>query len=276
MFTIGSHLSIAKGYQHMAKEAVSIGANTFQFFTRNPRGGRAKAIDPGDIKAYLSYAKAHKFGPVVAHASYTLNPATKDERLHTFVRETMADDFERLTLTPGAMYNFHPGHGAGNMAEAIATIAETLNDVLKPEHTFPVLLETMSGKGSETGGKFEDLQAILEKIRLKKRMGVCLDTCHMFDAGYDIVNDLDGVLAEFDKIIGIKRLKAIHLNDSKNPLGSHKDRHETLGKGHIGMEAFGRIINHPLLRELPFILETPNDVAGYAQEIAALKKLYKS
>lgn len=276
MFTIGCHLSIAKGYQNMAKEAVSIGANTLQFFTRNPRGGKAKAIDPGDVKAYNAYAEAHKFGPVIAHASYTLNPATADERLQKFVRDTMADDFERLALTPGVMYNFHPGHAGKDKKEGIKLVIETLNRTMKKEHDFPVLLETMSGKGSEVGGVFEDLREIIDGVALKKRMGVTIDTCHVFDGGYDIVNNLDGVLDRFDKIVGLKRLKAVHLNDSKNTLDSHKDRHAKLGEGNIGMEAFNRIINHEALRALPFCLETPNDVEGYAKEIAELKKLYKA
>ena len=275
MIIIGCHLSSSKGYLAMAKEAVSIGANTFQFFTRNPRGGKAKAIDPGDVKAYNDYVATHNFGPVIAHASYTLNPASSEKRLQNFVHDTLVDDFERLALTPGAMYNLHPGNSKDDREGGIKRIIEILNKTMKKEHTFPVLLETMAGKGSEVGGVFEELRTIIDNAAQGDRIGVTLDTCHVFDSGYDIVNDLDGVLKQFDKAIGLERLKAIHLNDSKNTQGSHKDRHEKLGDGNIGIDAFSRIINHEALRSLPFCLETPNDIEGYAQEIALLKSLYK-
>lgn len=275
MLKIGSHLSSSKGYLHMAKEAVSIGANTFQFFTRNPRGGSAKKIDENDIKDFLKYTEENNFAKILAHAPYTLNPCSKDEKVREFAYMTMADDLARMEYTPHQMYNFHPGSHVGQGAEkGIELIAELLNGVLKSEMTTTVLLETMSGKGSEIGRSFEELREIIDKTELSDKMGVCLDTCHVYDAGYDVVNNLDGVLEEFDRIIGLDRLKAIHLNDSKNPFASHKDRHEKIGEGSLGLEAVSRIINHPKLRELPFFLETPNELDGYAHEIEILKGAY--
>ena len=273
--TIGSHLSAAKGYLHMAKEATSIGANTFQFFTRNPRGGSAKKIDENDIKNFLAYTTENHFSTFLAHAPYTLNACSKEEKTREFAHLTMADDLMRMEYTPHQLYNFHPGSHVGQGTEiGIELIAQLLNDVLKPEMTTTVLLETMAGKGSEVGRSLEELRAIMDKTELSDKLGVCMDTCHVYDAGYDIVNNLDGVLEEFDRIIGLERLKAIHLNDSKNPFESHKDRHEKIGEGTIGLEAITRIINHPKLRHLPFFLETPNDLDGYAHEIALLKSLY--
>ena len=275
MLKIGSHLSSSKGYLHMAEEAVSIGANTFQFFTRNPRGGSAKKIDENDIKGFLKYTEENNFAKILAHAPYTLNPCSKDEKVREFAYMTMADDLARMEYTPYQMYNFHPGSHVGQGAEkGIELIAELLNGVLKSEMTTTVLLETMSGKGSEIGRSFEELREIIDKTELSDKMGVCLDTCHVYDAGYDVVNNLDGVLEEFDRVIGLDRLKAIHLNDSKNPFASHKDRHEKIGEGSLGLEAVSRIINHPKLRELPFFLETPNELDGYAHEIEILKGAY--
>lgn len=275
MLTIGSHLSSSKGFLHMGKEAVNIGANTFQFFTRNPRGGAAKAIDEADVQAFLTFAKEHEFGKIIAHAPYTLNACSADERTREFAFEVMTDDLKRMEYVPGNYYNFHPGSHVKQGAEVgIAMIAEMLNKILTPELHTTVLLETMAGKGSEVGRSFEELRAILDRVELSDQMGVCLDTCHVYDAGYDIVGNLDGVLEEFDRILGLERLCAIHLNDSKNPFGSHKDRHEKIGQGSIGLEAITRIVNHPSLRELPFLLETPNELAGYAKEIALLKSVY--
>lgn len=275
MLTIGSHLSSSKGFLHMGKEAVKIGANTFQFFTRNPRGGAAKAIDEADVQAFLTFAKEHEFGKIVAHAPYTLNACSADERTREFAFEVMTDDLKRMEYVPGNYYNFHPGSHVKQGAEVgIAMIAEMLNKILTPELHTTVLLETMAGKGSEVGRSFEELRAILDRVELSDQMGVCLDTCHVYDAGYDIVGNLDGVLEEFDRILGLERLCAIHLNDSKNPFGSHKDRHEKIGQGSIGLEAITHIVNHPSLRELPFLLETPNELAGYAEEIALLKSVY--
>ena len=276
MFTIGCHLSSSKGYLDMAKTAIKIGANTFQFFTRNPRGGAAKPIDPEDIKAFLEYSKENGITTILAHAPYTLNACSADESIREFALNTMIDDIRRMECTPNQLYNFHPGSHVKQGAEiGIELIAEQLNKVLYPEMTTTVLLETMSGKGSEVGRNFEEIRAIIDKVELKDKLGVCLDTCHIYDAGYDIVGDLDGVLAEFDRVIGLDRLKAIHINDSKNPYESHKDRHEKIGEGHIGLEAMERIINHTLLRDIPFFLETPNELDGYEQEIATLKSLYK-
>ena len=276
MFTIGCHLSSSKGYLDMAKTAIKIGANTFQFFTRNPRGGAAKPIDPEDIKAFLEYSKENGITTILAHAPYTLNACSADESIREFALNTMIDDIRRMECTPNQLYNFHPGSHVKQGAEVgIELIAEQLNKVLYPEMTTTVLLETMSGKGSEVGRSFEEIRAIIDKVELKDKLGVCLDTCHIYDAGYDIVGDLDGVLAEFDRVIGLDRLKAIHINDSKNPYESHKDRHEKIGEGHIGIEAMERIINHTLLRDIPFFLETPNELDGYEQEIATLKSLYK-
>lgn len=276
MLKIGCHLSSSKGYLAMGKEAVKIGANTFQFFTRNPRGGKAKPLDLEDMAAYREFAQNHGLFPILAHAPYTLNACAADEGLRTFARETMADDLARLENLPGTMYNFHPGsHVKQGVETGIQLIAQHLNAILTPELHTVVLLETMAGKGSEVGRTFEELRAILEQVELSDKLGVCLDTCHVSDGGYDIVDNLDDVLEEFDRIIGLPRLKAIHLNDSMNPLGSHKDRHQKLGEGTLGMDALERIVNHPLLRELPFYLETPNDLEGYAKEIAMMKAVYK-
>ena len=274
MLTIGCHLSASEGFLAMGKTALSIGANTFQFFTRNPRGSKAKAIDPDDAAAFLALAQANGFGRLVAHAPYTINPCSKTERTREFARMTLADDLKRMEYLPGNYYNFHPGsHTEQGMEVGISQIAETLNAILKPEQHTTVLLETMSGKGSEVGGRFEELWEILDRVALNTQMGVCMDTCHISDAGYDIAGDIDGVLTEFDRVIGLERLKAVHINDSMNPLGAHKDRHARIGEGYLGEAAFGRIINHPALRDLPFILETPNDLAGYAREIGRLKEL---
>lgn len=274
MLTIGCHLSASEGFLAMGKTALSIGANTFQFFTRNPRGSKAKAIDPDDAAAFLALAQANGFGRLVAHAPYTINPCSKMERTREFARMTLADDLKRMEYLPGNYYNFHPGsHTEQGMEVGISQIAETLNAILKPEQHTTVLLETMSGKGSEVGGRFEELREILDRVALNTQMGVCMDTCHISDAGYDIAGDIDGVLTEFDRVIGLERLKAVHINDSMNPLGAHKDRHARIGEGYLGEAAFGRIINHPALRDLPFILETPNDLAGYAREIGRLKEL---
>lgn len=277
MLKIGCHLSSSKGFLAMGREAMKIGANTFQFFTRNPRGGKAKALDLADVAAYRALAEEEGFFPILAHAPYTLNACAAGEGLRTFARETMTDDLQRLEHIPGSMYNFHPGSHVKQGAEVgIAFIAAQLNEILWPEQSTTVLLETMAGKGSEVGRSFEELRAVLDRVELKEKMGVCLDTCHVFDGGYDIVGNLDGVLEEFDKIIGLKRLRAIHLNDSMNPMGSHKDRHQKLGEGSIGLEALEKIVNHPALRELPFYLETPNDLAGYGREIAMMKGLYRT
>ncbi len=276
MFKIGCHLSSSGGYLAMGKEAVRIGANDFQFFTRNPRGGQAKPLDLEDIKAFEEYRKENGIVSVLAHAPYTMNACAKDEGLREFAKNTMADDIMRLNHIEGALYNFHPGsHVQQGVEVGIQYIADMLNNVLTKEQTTTVLLETMSGKGSEVGRSFEEIKAIIDKVQLNEKLGVCLDTCHVYDGGYDIVNNLDGVLKEFDEIIGLDRLKAIHLNDSKNPFASHKDRHEIIGGGNLGLEAIERIINHPLLREIPFFLETPNDIDGYRKEIELLKSLYK-
>ncbi|MBQ8541787.1 MAG: deoxyribonuclease IV [Clostridia bacterium] len=273
MFKIGAHLSASKGYTHMYDEAISIGGNTFQFFTRNPRGGKAKDLDFADIALFNEKSK-DAFGPILAHAPYTLNACAADDRIREFAYITMEDDLKRLEHTPGAMYNFHPGSHVGQgIAVGIEKISALLNDILFPEMTTTVLLETMAGKGSEVGSRFEELREIIDKTKLSDKLGVCLDTCHVYDAGYDIVNDLDGVLEEFDRVIGLDRLKAIHLNDSKNPFSSHKDRHEKIGEGSLGLDAIKRIINHPKLKDLPFFLETPNELDGYRREIELLKGL---
>ncbi|MBQ9516962.1 MAG: deoxyribonuclease IV [Eubacterium sp.] len=272
MFVIGSHLSSSKGYTAMLETALSIGANTFQFFTRNPRGGAAKPLDDADIALFLERAKEEKFGTILAHAPYTLNLCSAKEDVREFAQNTMKDDLLRLEQTPNQMYNFHPGSHVGQGEETgIELIANALNSVLFEDMTTTVLLETMAGKGSEIGRSFEELRAIIDRVDLQDKMGVCLDTCHVSDGGYDIVNDLDGVLDEFDRVIGIGRLKALHLNDSKNPLGAHKDRHEKIGEGYLGVETFVSIINHPKLKDLPMFLETPNELDGYAAEIALLK-----
>ena len=274
MLTIGCHLSTSKGYLAMGKTALAIGANTFAFFTRNPRGGAAKAIDSADAAALRELLAANNFGTLVAHAPYTLNPCSDKPHAREFARECMADDLVRMEAVPGSYYNFHPGSHVKQGADVgIELIAGLLNEVLRPQHTTTVLLETMAGKGTEVGRTFEELAAIIERVELSDHMGVCLDTCHVHDGGYDIVNNLDGVLDEFDRVIGIERLRAVHLNDSKNPCGAHKDRHERIGEGYIGLEAFERIVTHPQLRDLPFILETPNELLGYAAEIELLRKL---
>ncbi len=273
MLHIGCHLSAAKGYAPMGREALSIGANTFQFFTRNPRGGNAKAVSPEDVAAYLTLASENGLGVILAHAPYTLNGCSADEGVRDFARRTLRDDLERMEQLPGNLYNFHPGSHVGQGVDVgIGLIADMLNAVLWEDMRTTVLLETMAGKGSEVGGRFEELRAIIDRVRLNDRLGVCLDTCHVSDAGYDIVGDLDGVLAEFDRVIGLDRLKAIHLNDSKNPRGSRKDRHEKLGEGALGFDALMRVVNHPALRGLPFLLETPNELEGYAREIARVKE----
>lgn len=276
MFSVGCHLSPSAGYLAMGQTALSIGATTFQFFTRNPRGSRAKAIDPEDIAALRVLLKENNFGPLVAHAPYTINPCSKDERTREFARMTLADDLRRMEYLPGQYYNFHPGSHTGQGTETgITQITDTLNEVLQTEQHTTVLLETMAGKGTEIGGKFEELREIMDRVELQDKMGVCLDTCHVSDGGYDIAGNLDGVLTEFDRVIGLDRLKAIHTNDSLNPVGAHKDRHARIGEGFLRTETFARLINHPALRSLPFILETPNDLDGYAREIALLKSLRK-
>ncbi|WP_075718974.1 deoxyribonuclease IV [Roseburia sp. 499] len=275
MLRIGCHLSSSKGYLAMGKEAVKIGANTFQFFTRNPRGGKAKPLDIADIEAYLDFAKENGIERILAHAPYTLNACAKDEGLRQFAYETMCDDLSRLEHLPEGMYNFHPGSHVKQGVEAgIDYIVEMLNRINEKGYNTTILLETMAGKGTEVGRNFEELQNIIEKVEDTSHLGVCLDTCHVFDGGYDIVGNLDEVLKQFDEVIGLERLKSIHLNDSKNELGSHKDRHEKIGEGNIGLEAFRNIINHPKLRELPFFLETPNELEGYAREISLLRSYY--
>ena len=272
---IGNHTSSSKGYAAMARQIIKNEGNTFAFFTRNPRGGKAKAIDETDIQNFLVLAQENHFGKIVAHAPYTLNACAAKEELRTFARETFADDLRRMEYTPGNYYNFHPGSHVGQGSEiGIQKIAEILNDVLTEEQTTTVLLETMSGKGTEVGRNFEELRKILNLVEKKSKIGICLDTCHVWDGGYDIVHDLDGVLNDFDHIIGLERLKAIHLNDSLNDCGSHKDRHARIGEGKIGMEALVRIIKHPALREIPFILETPNDDSGWTEEIHVLKEAF--
>lgn len=276
MLTIGCHLSSAKGYTAMAKEAEKIHANTFQFFTRNPRGARAKEINPEDVKIFHKKAKEQGIAQILAHAPYTLNACSADESVREFAVNIMRDDLQRMEYTPGNCYNFHPGsHVKQGPETGIAYIAQMLNELLKKEQSTTVLLETMAGKGSEVGRNFEELREILDRVELQEKMGVCLDTCHVYDAGYDIVTDLDGVLTEFDKVIGLNRLRAVHLNDSMFGLSSHKDRHARIGEGKIGLEAIVRVINHPALSHLPFYLETPNDLEGYAREIALLREAYK-
>ena len=276
MLNIGCHLSASDGYVAMAKQAIEIGANTFQFFTRNPRGFKAKDIDEQDVKEFLEIIKENKFVKILAHAPYTLNPCSADKRVRDLAKEIFIDDLKRMEYTPGNMYNFHPGSHVGQGIDTgIKIISETLNEVLKKEQTTTVLLETMSGKGSEIGSKFEELKQIIDSVELKDKVGVCLDTCHIYDGGYDIVNNLDAVIKEFDNIIGLEKLKAIHLNDTKNPFASHKDRHEKIGEGHLGLEAISKVINHPKLKKLPFYLETPNEIEGYAKEIKMLKEVYK-
>ena len=274
MFYIECHLSCSKGFTAMERDAERIGATTFQFFTRNPRGSSVKALDLEDIREFLKRKEEKGLGTLVAHAPYTLNACSADEKVREFARNTMADDLERLEHTPGNVYNFHPGsHVKQGTETGIRLIAETLNAILKPEQSTIVLLETMAGKGSEVGSRFEELREILDRVELSEKMGVCLDTCHVWDGGYDIAGDLDGVLTEFDRIVGLSRLKAVHLNDSMNPLGARKDRHARIGEGHIGLDALVRVVNHPALRELPFCLETPNDLEGYKREIGLLRSL---
>lgn len=275
MFKIGCHLSAAKGYLNMGKEALSIGSNTFQFFTRNPRGGRVKAVDPTDAALFRDFAKENMFFQLVAHVPYTLNACAGAERIKKFTQEVMLDDLMRLEYIPYSYYNFHPGSHVGQGIDTgIELVAKMLNKILKPSQTTIVLLETMAGKGTELGSTFGELKRIIEKVELQDKLGVCLDTCHVYDAGYDIVNDLEGVIDEFDQVIGLDKLYAIHLNDSKNPFCSHKDRHEKIGQGTIGLAAITRVINHPRLSNLPFLLETPNELPGYAKEIALLKENY--
>ncbi len=276
VFTIGCHLSSAKGYLKMAQDAASIDGNTFQFFTRNPRGGKAKAIDPADVAAFHEYAADHGIATFLAHAPYTMNPAAAKPETRQFALELLTDDLMRMENTPGQLYNMHPGCHVGQGMEAgIELIADALNQVLTADQTTTVLLETMAGKGTEVGGRFEELAAIIERVERKEKMGVCLDTCHVWEAGYDIVGDLDGVLAEFDRIVGLDRLRAIHLNDSKNPIAAHKDRHERIGEGQIGLEALVAVTNHPALRDVPFFLETPqDDLAGWGREIALLREAH--
>ena len=273
MFRIGCHISAAGGYLAMGKKAAALGANTFAFFTRNPRGGASKALDEADVAAFLDYTAVHDITALVAHAPYTLNPCAEKENVREFARQAFREDLQRMEHTPGQCYNFHPGSHVGQgVAVGIEKITEILNESLFPEMRTTVLLETMAGKGSEVGGRFEELRAILDGVELQDKMGVCLDTCHVWDAGYDIVNDLDGVLTEFDRVVGLHRLRAVHLNNSKNDLGSHKDRHEKIDEGYLPEAAIRRIITHEALRELPFILETPNEDEGYAREIALLRE----
>lgn len=273
MLTLGCHLSASKGYLHMGREAAELGGNTFQFFTRNPRGGNAKELDLKDVAAFQAFAREHGIPVILAHAPYTLNGCSADEKVRDFAVRTMADDLRRMEATPGNLYNFHPGSHVGQGVETgISFIAEMLNTVLNPDMTTTVLLETMAGKGSEVGSRFEELREIIDRTEHREKLGVCLDTCHVNDAGYDIVHDLDGVLTQFDKVIGLERLKAVHANDSKNPLGAHKDRHEKIGEGTLGLDAIVHVMTHPALREKPFYLETPNDLAGYAHEIALLRE----
>ena len=275
MLNIGCHLSSSKGFLAMGKTALEIGANTFQFFTRNPRGSKAKALDKQDIKALCNLMANNNFAPIVAHAPYTLNACSADPKTREFAMQAMEDDLKRMEYLPNNYYNFHPGSHVGQGAsEGIRLISNQLNTLLKPDQTTTVLLETMAGKGTEVGRSFEELKGILEQVSLTDKMGVCLDTCHIFDGGYDITNQLEDVLEQFDKTIGLNKLKAIHLNDSKNPLGSHKDRHEKIGKGYIGLETIIKIINHPNLKQLPFYLETPNELPGYAEEIRNLREAH--
>ncbi len=275
MLHIGAHLSSAKGYLAMGKEALSMKADTFQFFTRNPRGGAAKEINKEDVSSFRTFASDHHFTSLIAHAPYTLNACGKEERVRAFAIQALSEDLARTEFLPGNYYNFHPGSHVGQGIETgIQKIAEVLNMTIRPEQSTTVLLETMAGKGSEVGSRFEQLRTIMDRTNYSEKLGICLDTCHVYDAGYDIVNHLDDVLEEFDHIIGLSRLKAVHLADSKNPFASRKDRHETIGNGFIGLDAMIRIINHPALKSLPFILETPTDTAGHAKEIALLQKHY--
>lgn len=275
MFQIGCHLSSGGGYVKMYRQACAIGANTFQFFTRNPRGGQAKPVNEEDLNEFIALSR--DFAPIVAHAPYTLNCASSDPRVLEFALKVFEEDLHTLDRLPSVYYNFHPGSHVGQgVSVGIDRIADLVNQAMKPEGKTVVLLETMAGKGSEIGASFEQLRAIIDRVKLKERIGVCLDTCHIFDGGYPIDEDLDGVLDEFDRIIGLDRLKVIHLNDSKNPRGSHKDRHEKIGLGYVGIGTFEKIVNHPKLKDLPFLLETPNELDGYKQEIALLKEMRKA
>ncbi len=276
MLNIGCHLSAAKGYENMGKEALKIGANTFAFFTRNPRGGKAKAIDEADVQKFLEIAEANKFAKLVAHAPYTMNPCSSNDKVREFAHIAMKEDLARMEYTPGNYYNFHPGsHTGQGIEKGIELISNMLNETLTPEQNTIVLLESMAGKGSEVGSTFEELAAIIDRVELKDKIGVCLDSCHISDGGYDIVNDLDGVIEQFDKVVGLDYLYAMHLNDSLNPMGAKKDRHAKIGEGHLGVETFENIVNHPALKDLSFILETPNELSGYAKEIELLKSLVK-
>ncbi|MDO5413902.1 MAG: deoxyribonuclease IV [Bacillota bacterium] len=276
MLYIGCHLSSVKGFENMGKEAVAIGANTFQFFTRNPRGGKAKDIDPEDVKRFLELSEAENFGKLVAHAPYTLNPCSATKKVRDFAFMVMEDDLKRMEYVPGNYYNFHPGSHVGQgTTKGIELITEVLNKIIKPDQSTIVLLETMAGKGSEIGGNFEELKEIIGGVEQQDKIGVCMDTCHVSDAGYDIINDLDGVLTDFDRIIGLDKLHALHINDSLNPTGAHKDRHARIGEGHLGLDVIARIIRHPALKGLPCVLETPNELDGYAKEIEILRKAYE-
>lgn len=276
MLTIGCHLSISKGYLHMGKEALSLGANTFQYFTRNPRGGKARTFDEADMKALEAFMAEHNFGKILGHAPYTLNACAANPSLRQFAKNMMREDLERLEFLPNQLYNFHPGsHVKQGVDQGIEYIVEALNEVMFEGMHTTVLLETMAGKGTEVGRTFEEIARIIDGVKLKDYIGVCMDTCHIHEGDYDIIGDLDGVMESFDKIVGLDRLHAIHLNDSKNPRGAHKDRHEKIGEGHIGLEAITKVINHPALRNLPFYLETPNELDGYAKEIALLRSVYK-
>lgn len=276
MLHIGCHLSSVKGFEHMGKEALSIGADTFQFFTRNPRGGKAKEISLQDVENFLKLAEEHNFAKLVAHAPYTLNPCSAAEKVREFAYTAMADDMKRMELIPGNYYNFHPGSHVGQGVEkGIELITELLNKIITPEQSTIILLETMAGKGSEIGGKFEELKAIIDGVEIKEKLGVCMDTCHVSDAGYNIKEDLEGVLSEFDEVVGLERLYALHINDSQNPLGAHKDRHAKIGEGYLGLDAIAAVINHPKLKGLPCILETPNELEGYGREIKMLKEAYQ-
>ncbi|MDL2280475.1 deoxyribonuclease IV [Selenomonadales bacterium OttesenSCG-928-I06] len=276
MLNIGCHLSSSKGFESMIQEAISIDANTFQFFTRNPRGSKAKDLDSKDIEKFLDIFKKEKFRPILAHAPYTLNACSSDKRIREFALMTMKDDLMRMEYVPYNFYNFHPGNHVGQgVEEGINHIVDLLNEILTEEQTTTVLLETMSGKGSEVGSKFEEIKEIIDRVHLKEKLGVCLDTCHIYDAGYDIINNLDEVVREFDAVIGLERLHFIHLNDSMNQIGSKKDRHQKIGEGFLGLDPIVNVINHPKLKDCIFILETPNDVEGYGKEIALLRSLYK-
>ena len=276
MIKIGCHLSVSKGFAKMAEEALSINADTLQFFSRNPRGSKAKDIDEKDVEKFLKICKEHNFGKIIAHAPYTLNPCSKDEKVREFALQTMADDLKRLEILGGLFYNFHPGSHVGQGSdEGIRLITETINKAAKKEYSTTILLETMAGKGTEIGRNFEELKKIIDGVEEGIKIGVCMDTCHVFDGGYDIVNNLDGVMAEFDKIIGLEYLKALHLNDSMNPMGSHKDRHQKIGEGYVGIKTFENIVNNKFLKELPMCLETPNDIDGYRKEIDILRSLEK-